>query len=181
MSKVKKPGTSAVRPTDWGALVKGTETARVCADPQTQGERLIAAYGRRTPETAAAILGLMAEGADLAQAAGAVGVAPSTLTDWRRDDPKFAELIQRARAISLSQAQIHVFQAGARDWRAAAHRLAKAPETREVWGDRISAADVQINVVVNVARATSAAIADAQSMVDVTPVTAASDLTPGNL
>ncbi len=59
-------------------------------------------------------------------------------------------------------------------------RLAKAPETREVWGDRKSAADVQINVVVNVARATPEAIADAQSMVDVTPVTAASDLTPGN-
>ena len=180
MSKVKKPGTSAVRPTDWGGLVKGTETARICADPQTQGERLIAAYGRRTPEKAEAILELVARGADPTQAAGAVGVPPSTLSDWRRVDPAFEKLIRQARAMTLSKAQLEIAQAGARDWRAAAHRLAKAPETREVWGDRKSGADVQIEVVVNVARATPEAIAEGQDMMDLTPVSAASELSSEN-
>ena len=162
--------------TNWGELVKETETARIVADPQTRGEKLIVAYGKRTLERAAAILELVARGVDPTQAGETTGLDSSTLSDWRREDPEFEMLIRQARAITLSKAQLQIAQAGARDWRAAAHLLAKAPETREVWADRKSGADARIEVVVNVRRATDPALTTAPHIVDVTPVTAASDL-----
>ena len=81
--------------------------------------------------------------------------------------------VKRARAINLAGAKRNIAQAGARDWRAAAHLLAKAPETRETWGERKSAAPTRIEVVTYVRHATDPALTSAPHILDVTPVSAA--------
>jgi len=58
------------------------------------------------------------------------------MSEWKSSDRKFAEQIEAARWHALGGTQGAIWRAGAErgDWRAAAHYLAKAPETKAEWG-----------------------------------------------
>ncbi len=147
---VRKEGWTRDLSADWNKEVRQTETARLVAAPATHGERRIATLGKTTPETAARILVLIEAGATYALAAGAVGIGASTLTDWRKRDPEFDAILTAKRCAFLAKQTTNVALAGDRgDWKAAAHMLAKSPETKGDWGDGPGAGHGTINVILN--------------------------------
>lgn len=92
--------------------------------------------GLRTEENLNYILKLIGEGASQNAAAKAAGIGSSTLSDWRREIPGFAERLDAARWHSLGGTQRAIWKAADRgDWRAAKEFLAHAPETKAEWGD----------------------------------------------
>lgn len=52
-----------------------------------------------------------------------VGVAASTLRDWRTKDPIFAEQYERAVQESLGWHEVNIYRAAREDWRASAWLL----------------------------------------------------------
>ena len=82
----------------------------------------------------AVVLAKIRSGSPQKLAALAAGIAESTLYDWMNADPSFRSLVQASRAAYLTTNIERIHQAGARDWRAAAYGLERAPETRDQYG-----------------------------------------------
>jgi len=138
LKRAKRRGWKPVNP-DWPAETRTMETARILASPQTNGERKIAAYGRRTPQNAAKVLEALREGSTQDIAALACGIGASTLSVWISEDQDFAEQVRLAKGEALTERVQGIVSAGRRgDWRADAHYLAKHPDSRGEWGDHAS-------------------------------------------
>ncbi len=133
---------------DWKAETRKTRTAEILANPITVSDRKIVAFGKRSPETMAKILGdIEAHGASYKLAAQGVGIDPDTLATWRKEDPDFARLIRSARANHLVMQNSHMAKAAKRgQWQAAARILEAAPETREDWGQKVGAGGAGITI-----------------------------------
>ena len=94
------------------------------------------ALGLRTKDNLKQILGFMNEGSTQHAACQAVGMSPSNFSHWKADKPKISQQVDAIRWHALGGTQRAIWKAGAQrgDWRAAAHYLAKAPETKAEWG-----------------------------------------------
>ena len=137
----------------WLTLTAKSKTAEMLKSPQTEGEKKIAAYGKRTPENAAQILAYLEDGASISLAAKSVGIDPRTLAKWQKDDPYLNALIVKARAEHLSSLCADINKAAKRgDWRAAAKLLEVAPETKHEWNPERTG-HANINVILNIPRA----------------------------
>lgn len=92
--------------------------------------------GKRTQENMNEILRLMREGASQNAAAKALGISSSNMSHWKQRNAKFSQQIEAARWHALGGTQRAIWRAGVDrgDWRAAAHYLAHAPETKQEWG-----------------------------------------------
>lgn len=92
--------------------------------------------GLRTRDNLKQILAFMNEGATQHAACQAVGMSPSNFSHWKADQPKISQQVDAIRWRALGGTQRSIWKAGVErgDWRAAAHYLAKAPETKAEWG-----------------------------------------------
>ena len=143
--------------------ISETETAKRLSDPQTRSDKLLRKSGKRSPETAKAILEKIRQGASPSIAAQASGISPATLSIWRHEDPAFESLIQQERASLLADMQAELPKAAQRgDWKAADRILQVAPETREEYRQQNGMGG--LTVVINVDRNQSAG-----EIIDITP------------
>lgn len=148
----RQPGT----PAKWQPLATQTETAQSITDPDTHKDKLLAALGKRTPETAAIILAALEAGQTLTTAAGMAGMSDETLRKWRKEDESFDRLCMSARMASLGSSERRIKDAGARgDWKADQARLSRARELKEEWGENAQGTGTTINVILNIPRADS--------------------------
>lgn len=109
--------------------------------------------GRQTLSQRQAVLEALRNGATLQLAALSVGVTESTLRNWRREDLSFEAEVAKARGIELVGQVQNIRRAAEKgDWRAAAHLLAKAPETKAEWGENEARAPA-LNITLNIERA----------------------------
>ena len=116
------------------------------AAPQTKGERRIVTLGNRSPEKAEEILTYVVEGKSPTVAAAMSGIAPSTLTAWKQEDPAFAELIEVAELQSHGGDEAAIIKARDRgDWRAALERLRAGKITSKHWGPSQTGGGLTIN------------------------------------
>lgn len=123
--------------------------------------------GSQTLSQREAILSALRNGATLRLAALAAGVSDTTLRNWRHSDLSFAAEVAKARGIELSNQVQHIRRAAEKgDWRAAAHILAKSPETRAEWGEEQNKSP-QIQITLNIQRAVDeATIIEGSSLID---------------
>lgn len=73
-----------------------------------------------TPELKAKLLELIELGMPLTHAADAVGIAFSTLCNWRQANADFADEVERAVASGMQRHLENIVRASATDWRASA-------------------------------------------------------------
>ena len=128
--RARKEGWRRLR--EWLPVAKASSTARMLKNPTTKGERRIVTMGNRTPENMAQILADIECGSSRNIAARICGFAPSTLSQWLKDDPSFNEQIEAAEALSLKGDEASVVKARDRgDWKAGAYRLERHRFTKE--------------------------------------------------
>lgn len=108
------------------------------------------ALGKDSPETRERILELLRNGATLKLAAGAMGISPDTLLRWRKEDPLFAAQCHAARHQMLADCSHTLYASAQRDWKAAKHVLAVAPETRGEFSE--SRTHEPIEVIIHIDR-----------------------------
>jgi len=115
----------------WKQEVAKTETARRIAEPKRNGDKMIATLGNRTPENMATILQAIESGMAIERSAGLVGMAPSGLRTWIKEDPSFQKLIIRA-ASKKEERWIRKID-DSKAWQAAAWQLEHDRDTKDAY------------------------------------------------
>ena len=91
----------------------------------------------RTRETIATILDLISRGSPEKYAAGTVGMSPTTLARWKKEDPTFAAQMAQARNHNIAQKIIRIDEAGRKGhFKADIWALEKSRETRDEFSGR---------------------------------------------
>lgn len=123
-------------------------------NPETHQEKLLAAYGNRTPETLAEILRVVETGIAKTIAARMAGISEDTLRQWEKDDPEVTALIRRAEQQRVVGWADEVNKAAERgDWKAAVKMLESHPETKEQFAPKHGVqGGTNIQVVLNIPR-----------------------------
>ncbi len=114
--------------------VEETETAARLANPQTRGDKQVVALGNRTEENMRLMLVKIVSGAKQTTAARSLGISHSALTNWKKNDPDFATLLDAAEAeqhIKDEEAIVNARERG--DWKAGLTRLERGKSTGEDW------------------------------------------------
>ena len=104
-----------------------------------------------TDEVLQIILGMVANGSPEGIAAQAAGIHPTTLIDWKKQDPRLKDAIHRARAGKLSEWIARIDSASQKDWKAAQALLQAAPETRDQFG-KTDGKGSKLEIVININR-----------------------------
>jgi len=125
--KAKKEGwqrQSADSPMNWLQLAENTY---ICASKSSD---------KRTPGIVGAILDSISRGVPQGIAAKMVGVSPSTLTKWKREDPELVRLMSMAGSQAVDVYVQLIRKAGERDWKAVRFLLENHPEAAEDYGQK---------------------------------------------
>lgn len=91
------------------------------------------ALGIRSKENLSKIIVTYSQTGNKKLTAGVVGISRETLRKWCLEDPELLALMDSARKQHLVNQYGKI--ANARDWKAAKEILARAPETKEDWGE----------------------------------------------
>ncbi len=95
----------------------------------TQGSEV----GKRSEDTLTQFLSVLAVSGDKKLACRAAGITEQTITNWCNEDPELLAEMMRVRARKLAELFFKI--ADSKDWKAAKEILARAPETKEQWGE----------------------------------------------
>jgi len=95
----------------------------------TQGSEV----GKRSEDTLTQFLSVLAVSGDKKLACRAAGITEQTITNWCNEDPELLAEMTRVRARKLAELFFKI--ADSKDWKAAKEILARAPETKEQWGE----------------------------------------------
>ncbi len=165
--RVKREGWNPGTPEAWKRKVAETETAARLANPQTRGDKQVAALGNRTEENMRDLLAKVASGAKQTTAARSLGISQPALANWKKADPDFATLLDAAEAeqdIKDEEAIVNARERG--DWKAGLTRLERGKNTKDDWAapEKVSGTG-GITVVFNWSRDEP----PKQPIVDITP------------
>lgn len=97
----------------------------------TRGSEL----GTRSPENIQHIINTYAVSGNKSLTAGVVGIDRETLRRWVAQEPELAAEMEAARKQHLVKHYNNIANAGERDWKASKEILARAPETKDDWGE----------------------------------------------
>ncbi len=89
--------------------------------------------GKRSVENIGELVNVYALTGSLTMACDRVGIDPDTLLKWRDKEPELSVAMKSARIDHLIGQYSKI--ANAKDWKAAKEILARAPETKEQWGE----------------------------------------------
>ena len=103
-----------------------------------------------TDELLQTVLGMIGIGSSEAMACQAAGINPGTWIDWKHQDERLQNAVQRARAGKLSEWIGRIDKAARKDWKAAQALLQSAPETKGDFGK--DAGPSKLEVVININR-----------------------------
>ena len=90
-------------------------------------------FGKRSPENIAEIINVFALTGNKSLACRRIGISPDTLERWAKAEPELAVAMSAYRSQHLIDQYRKI--ANAKDWKAAKEILARAPETRDQWGN----------------------------------------------
>ena len=144
-----------------------TKTAKIHGNPVTHGERRMVTMGKRSPENAAKILDYLEQGFSQNVAAAKVGISPSTLSAWLKDDPELGELARVSRIKGHAADERIIMEARDRgDWKAALTRLERSKDVADAWKqeDTAQKGTGNFNIVFNFSRDD-----DESPVIDITP------------
>jgi hypothetical protein len=116
------------------------------------GAGAIEAWGRRSPENAEFILTALRAGVPEQLAVRRIGMDRKTFLAWRADEPDFDAACIEATSTWIAEKLRQIDDTGDRDWKAAAYRLERHPDTKELFHaeTRGGGTRPEINVIVNV-------------------------------
>ena len=93
------------------------------------------------------------QGLNNKQASQAAGICETTLREWRKEHPDFAEKVEQAREQMRAKVLAQILEAGKSDWRALAEHLRLSfPELRDGNGPSVNVA-IQQNTITDPERA----------------------------
>ena len=126
-----------------------TKTAKILETPETHSDKLIVAFGNRTPDNLAAICGHVKDGLSPAVAAVAAGMHHDTLENWIRDDPAVGRIINDAAAENIAIAEQDLQASSRRGDIQAIKMLLRHPMVRDRYEDVNTSKSGGITVILN--------------------------------